>query len=168
MHFNSTADRLYRYMRRRFPITFGICEDIKRKDHRNISKALQFFTAQAINGALLEAQALRIPAIPDVDAIICPQQHRDEVCRLIGKQVYDITGGVRCKVDGLRYTPVDSGSAGVAESTQYESALGAGGRDQHSDVIVPRGILLTDCVPHIPISETDGAWNDINGLCANS
>ena len=48
---------LYRRMRRLFRSTFRICEDIKRKDHRDISKSLQYYTAKAINGALLDAQA---------------------------------------------------------------------------------------------------------------
>ena len=66
------GNALYRRMRQAFPITYRICEDIKRKDHRNLSKSLQYCTAKAINGALLEAQAKGIAAIPDVDAIICP------------------------------------------------------------------------------------------------
>jgi hypothetical protein len=59
---------LYRRLRTLFPLTFKICEDIKRKDYRNLSKSLQHYTAKAINGALLEAQAKGVVAIPDVDA----------------------------------------------------------------------------------------------------
>lgn len=163
------ANRLYRWMRSCFPITFGLCEDTKAKDHRNISKPLQHYTAEAINGALLEAQALGIPAIPDVDAIICPQQYRDAVCRLIGKHVYIITGGVCCKVDGLRYTPVDSDCAAITESPQYESALAASGHERHSDVIATCGTRLTDCVPQVPISEAPiAACKDIKGHFANT
>ena len=33
---------LYRRMRRAFPLTFRICEDIKRNDHRNLCKSLQY------------------------------------------------------------------------------------------------------------------------------
>ena len=97
------GNALYRRMRRAFPLTFRICEDIKRNDHRNISKLLQHLTAKAINGALLEAQAKGIVAIPDVDAIICPKRHKETVCALIGQHVYEISHGVCCKVGGVRY-----------------------------------------------------------------
>jgi hypothetical protein len=68
-------------MRHQFPLTFAVGEDIKRTDHRNISKLLQNLTAKAINDALLETQAKGIPAIPDVDSIICPTRHKKVVCR---------------------------------------------------------------------------------------
>ena len=140
------GNKLYRYMRRRFPITFGICEVIKAKDHRNMSKSLQHYTAEAINGALLKAQALGIPAIPDVDAIICPKRHRETVCRLIGEEVYNISGGVCCKVDEVRYEPVEPPRVGLTESTP--------GQNRQSGVATPPcGTCLTDCVPHVPISE---------------
>ncbi len=70
---------LYRYMRTTFPLTFSVCEDLKRKDHRNLSKQLHSYTATAINGALLDTQAQGIAAIPDVDAIICPSGHKETV-----------------------------------------------------------------------------------------
>jgi hypothetical protein len=95
---------LYKRMRHTFPLIFGIVEDIKRHDHRNISKQLQHYTAKAICDALLELQGKGIPAIPDVDAIICQQRHRKIVCKTIGRQVYEVSGGVCCKVDGIRYT----------------------------------------------------------------
>jgi hypothetical protein len=94
---------LYKRMRRTFPRIFGILEDIKRRDHRNISKQLQHYTAKAICDALLEIQGEGIPAIPDVDAIICQQRHREIVCEAIGRHVYEVSGGVCCKVDGVRY-----------------------------------------------------------------
>jgi hypothetical protein len=96
---------LYKRMRRNFPFTFQVIEDIKRKDHRNISKHTQSYTAKAICGALLDVQGKGIAAIPDVDAIICPQRHREAVCEAIGRHVYEVSGGVRCKVDGIRYEP---------------------------------------------------------------
>ena len=96
---------LYRRLRGVFPLTFKICEDIKRKDHRNLSKSLQHYTAKAINRALLEAQARGIAAIPDVDAIVCQQRHRKVVSRLIGREVHALTNGVCCKVNGIRYAP---------------------------------------------------------------
>jgi hypothetical protein len=94
---------LYQSMRRTFPRLFCIVEEIKRRDHRNISKQLQHHTAKAICGALLEIQGQGIPAIPDVDAIICQEQHRETVCEAIGRHVYQVSGGVCCKVDGIRY-----------------------------------------------------------------
>ena len=111
------SNALFRRMRRRFPLTFKICEDIKRKDHRNLSKSLQHYTAKAINRALLEAQARGIAAIPDVDAIVCQQRHGKVVSRLIGREVHALTNGVCCKVNGIRYAPVASHCDGVAGSS---------------------------------------------------
>ena len=96
---------LYKRMRRKFPLTFRVIEDIKRKDHRNISKHTQSYTAKAICGALLEVQGKGIAAIPDVDALICQKRHRETVCEAIGRHVYEVSGGVCCKVDDLRYEP---------------------------------------------------------------
>ena len=67
-------NHLYQRIRAAFPITFAIVEDIKRDDHRNLAKQLQRFTADAIAGALLEAQRKGITAIPHVDALICQQK----------------------------------------------------------------------------------------------
>ena len=41
--------------------------------------------------------------VPDVDAIICQQRHREEVCRVIGEKMFSESRGVRCKVDGIRF-----------------------------------------------------------------
>jgi hypothetical protein len=101
---------LYKRMRRTFPLTFRTLEDIKRDDHRNISKQLQYYTAKAIRDALLEIQGKGIPAIPDVDAIICQQRHREIVGEAIGRQVYEVSGGVCCKVDSIRYASPRVGS----------------------------------------------------------
>ena len=107
---------LYQRMRRAFPLTFRVCEDIKRQDHRNISKALQYYTAEAINGALLAAQTQGIAAVPDVDAIVCSSRHKEKVCGLVGAEVYQLTQGVRCKVAGIRYDPGGSGTS-IADVT---------------------------------------------------
>jgi hypothetical protein len=96
---------LYRRIRGAFPITFRIVEDIKRNDHRNLSKQLHRFTADAIAAALLEAQRERIAAIPHVDALICQQKDRERVCELIGKRIFEATG-VCCVVGGIRYSPL--------------------------------------------------------------
>jgi hypothetical protein len=70
---NEVCERnvLFRKFRAEFPITFGILADIKRNDHRNLSKQLHRFTADAIAAALLEMQREGIAAIPHVDALIC-------------------------------------------------------------------------------------------------
>ena len=49
-----TGNGFYQWMRRTFPISYGIVEAIKRDDHRSLSKQLQRFTSTAINGALLD------------------------------------------------------------------------------------------------------------------
>ena len=117
-------------MRTTFPLTFSVCEDLKRKDHRNLSKQLQSYTATAINGALLDTQAKGIAAIPDVDAIICATGHKETVCRLIGQHVYEVSGGVCCKAGGVRYKPcgvdVVAGTAGSfhrQDDSLHESKL---------------------------------------------
>ena len=95
-------NRLYRRIRAAFPITFRIIEDIKRKDHRNLSKQLQRFTADAIAAALVEVQGKGIAAIPHVDALICQEKNRERVCEVIGKQIFEVTG-VCCVVGEIRY-----------------------------------------------------------------
>jgi hypothetical protein len=96
---------LYRSIRATFPITFRIIEDIKRNDHRNLSKQLQRFTADAIAGALLGVQGDGIAAIPHVDALICQPKDRERVCEVIGRRIFEATG-VCCTVDGVRYSPL--------------------------------------------------------------
>jgi hypothetical protein len=103
---NSKAERnrLYRWMRATFPLTFGIIEDIKRDDHRRISRKLQNFTARVINAALLTVQDHGIPAIPDVDAILCPADHKEAVCNAIGEEIFGLAG-VCAKIGGIRFAP---------------------------------------------------------------
>jgi hypothetical protein len=98
-------NRLYQRIRVAFPVTFGIVEDIKRDDCRNLSKQLQRFTADAIAGALLEAQRQGIAAIPHVDALISQQKDRERVCEIIGRKIFEATG-VCCAVGGIRYSPL--------------------------------------------------------------
>ena len=99
---------LYIRMRRTFPLTFGICEDIKRKDHRNLSKSLQYCTAKVINGALLEAQANGIAAIPDVDAIIVRRQ-KETLCiserKFMGYRTGSAARSAGFAIDPLRRGP---------------------------------------------------------------
>jgi hypothetical protein len=96
---------LYRRIRAEFPITLRIVEDIKRNDHRNLSKQLHRFTADAIAAALLEMQREGIAAIPHVDALICQQKDRERVCEVIGRKIFEATR-VCCTVDGVRYSPL--------------------------------------------------------------
>jgi len=98
-------NRLYRRIRAEFPITFRIIEDIKCNDHRNLAKQLHRFTADAIAAALLEVQRKGIAAIPHVDALICQEKDRQQVCEVIGKQIFHATG-VCCTVGGIRYSPL--------------------------------------------------------------
>jgi hypothetical protein len=98
-------NRLHQRIRAAFPITFGIIEDIRRDDRRNLSKQLQRFTADAVAAALLEVQRKGIAAIPHVDALICQRKHRDQVCEVIGRQIFEATG-VCCRVGDIRYSPL--------------------------------------------------------------
>ena len=101
---------LYRAVRRTFPITFAVVEDLRRQDNRNLSIQLQRFTADTLSGALLEVQAKGIAAIPLVDSVICERQHRSRVCDALGKAVFSMTGGC-CKVGGIRYSPLTPAEA---------------------------------------------------------
>lgn len=100
----TTKDKTYQRLKELFPETMAVVEAIKRGDHKKIQAPLRNLTAQAINGALLQLQAQGIPAIPDTDSIICPSDKRDLVCRIIGEEVFRVTG-VCCKVDQVRFEP---------------------------------------------------------------
>ena len=96
---------LYRKIRANFPATLRAVEDIKRKDHRNLSKQLHRFTADSIAAALLEVQGEGIAAIPHVDALICQQKDREQVCEVTGRKIFEGTG-VCCTIGGSRYSPL--------------------------------------------------------------
>ena len=104
---NERAQRipLYRKMREKFPCAFAVVEDLKSGHHRNVSKQFHRFTGDVIEAALLRAQALGIPAFPDTDALHVPEKHREVVCKIIGEEMSKATGGVCCKVGGIRYLP---------------------------------------------------------------
>ena len=102
---------LYQRMRREFPLTIGVIEDIKCEDHRVISKQLQRYTSDAITGALLQCQEEGIAAIPATDAILCRLKHRERVREIIGLWVYKVSGGVSCMVDGFRFRPSEASSS---------------------------------------------------------
>ena len=94
---------LYRLMRQKFPATFGVVEDIKRTDHRNISIPLRRYTAKSVEDALMHLQSGGIPVVPQTDALLCQRRHRETVCSAFGAAVFKVSRGVRCKVDGIRY-----------------------------------------------------------------
>ena len=98
-----TANPFYQWMRSEFPLAYRVVEDIKRSDHRNLSKPLQRFTSNAINGALRQLQEEGIIAIPQTDAILCRVSHQERVSRVIGEWVYKESTGVRCKVSGVPF-----------------------------------------------------------------
>lgn len=98
---------LYRKWKGKFPLAFRIIEDIKSsrsRGHRGISVQLRYFTAQAMNAALLELQKKGIAAVPQTDAILCQRQHREVACQALGRAVFNESRGVCCKVDGIRYS----------------------------------------------------------------
>ena len=94
-------------LKRQFPHCFGIIESIKKDDHRNISRALQHFTANAITAALLEMQGLGLPAIPDTDCLIVRERDKETACRAIGAAMFRETRGVCVTVGGIRFSPFD-------------------------------------------------------------
>ncbi len=96
---------LYRSMKGNFPATFAIVEDLKRKDHRNISNPLRHYTAKSVEGALLQLQSMDIPAVPQTDALLCQRRHREVVCRIFGAAVFKVSQGVNCRIDGIRNRP---------------------------------------------------------------
>jgi hypothetical protein len=108
-------------MRAELPCTISVIEAIKRESHRNVSKPLQHLTAKAVNDALFEAQAKGIPAIPDVDAIICPTRHKEVICRLLGEKVHQISHGVCCQVSGIRFMPATSSSVVGTNMTRHST-----------------------------------------------
>lgn len=87
----------YQQMKAEFPHTFGELERMKRADHKAITPFLQGNTAIIVRKSLLRCQELGIPAIPDTDCIICPEEDKATVCQVIGEVMYRHTG-VRCRV----------------------------------------------------------------------
>jgi hypothetical protein len=94
---------VWRGLKRRFPHCFSIIKSIKKDDYRNISRALQHFTASAITAALLEMQAQNMPCIPDTDCLIVRQRDKLAACSAIGAAMFHETRGVSITVGGIRY-----------------------------------------------------------------
>jgi hypothetical protein len=82
----------YQWLRSEFPLTCGIIEDIKTKDHSKLSIQLQNYTGRVINGALAEVQSLGIPAFPDTDALIVPESERTLAEEVLKRWVRAIVG----------------------------------------------------------------------------
>ena len=90
----STAKRLPPYMQFKtaFPRIVGIIQDLKKNDHRALSKQLQFFTAQIIEAATHEAQSLSIQCLPDTDALIVPLESEGTALQLLNNAIHEVTG----------------------------------------------------------------------------
>jgi hypothetical protein len=101
----ATKIPFYQSLRRRFPASFGVLEDIKRKDHRNASTPFRHYTAESMKLALLELQAHNITAIPQTDALLCRRRDVECASRALGAAVFKVSGGVRCKAGGIRFEP---------------------------------------------------------------
>jgi len=102
---NCERNALYRRLRKEFPIMFRTIEDLKSKDHRNLSKQPHRFTSDVVATASLEVQQEGIAAIPLVDALICQEKHASAVCETLGKHVFLRTGAC-ATVGGVRYSPL--------------------------------------------------------------
>lgn len=111
----AASNVVWRGLKRRFPHCFGIIASIKKDDHRNISRALQHFTANAITAALLEMQALGLPAIPDTDCLIVRERDKETACRAIGAAMFRETRGVCVTVGDTKFVPEFSGGHGLNE-----------------------------------------------------
>ena len=94
---------VWQSLRRQFPLCIAIIDAIKKHDHREISRQLQFFTANAVAAALLEMQAKGLPAIPDTDCLIVRERDREAACLAIGAAMHAETRGVCVTVGGVRY-----------------------------------------------------------------
>lgn len=99
----SKNHRTWLAFRRHFPLCLDIIAAIKSKNHRNIGIQLRHFTAKAITAALLELQAVGIPAIPDTDCLIVRQKDKEVACHAIGRAMFEETRGVLVTVGGVRF-----------------------------------------------------------------
>lgn len=100
--------QVYRRLARRYPAAISILERYKAKDHRNIHPPLRYYTALVIRSSLLRLQAEGVEAIPDSDCIICPARHKAVVCRVIGEEMFKVSG-VRCRVGDIHFEPKTKG-----------------------------------------------------------
>lgn len=82
----------YKRLKANFPRITRIIEDIKKNDHRSLSKQLQFFTAEVIEEATFQAQSQAIPCLPDTDALIVPFEHEKDVRRILNESLHQFMG----------------------------------------------------------------------------
>lgn len=100
----SKSNKLWQWVRSKFPLCISIIEAIKRENHRLIGRQLQHFTAKAIEAALLDMQRQGLPAFPDTDSLIVRECDREAACLAIGKAMFEETRGVCVTVGGMRYS----------------------------------------------------------------
>lgn len=81
----------YQSLKSAFPRLVGILEDLKKNDHRALSKQLQFFTAKIIEGATHEAQGAGIACLPDTDALIVPRSCENLSRHLLNNAIREVT-----------------------------------------------------------------------------
>lgn len=81
----------YQRLKSAFPRLVGIIEDLKKNDHRSLSKQLQHFTAKIIEGATHEAQSMDIACLPDTDALIVPSSFENLARTLLNNSIREVT-----------------------------------------------------------------------------
>lgn len=81
----------YQSLKSAFPRLVGIIEDLKKNDHRSLSKQLQHFTAKIIEGATHEAQSMDIACLPDTDALIVPSSFENLARTLLNNSIREVT-----------------------------------------------------------------------------
>ena len=81
----------YQRLKSAFPRLVAIVEDLKKNDHRSLSKQLQFFTAQIIEGATHKAQSMDIACLPDTDALIVPYSFKNLTRTLLNDSIHEVT-----------------------------------------------------------------------------
>ena len=81
----------YQRLKSAFPRLVAIVEDLKKNDHRSLSKQLQFFTAQIIEGATHKAQSMDIACLPDTDALIVPYSFKNLTRTLLNDSIREVT-----------------------------------------------------------------------------
>lgn len=84
--------RPYQLFKRAFPLIGLIVEDMKKGDHRQLSRFMIKHQSTITEGALFECQQEGIPAIPDTDGLIVPKQHGEQARIILHKHLFDVTG----------------------------------------------------------------------------
>ena len=82
----------YQKLKASFPRIVGIIQDLKKNDHRGLSKQLRHFTAKIIESATHEAQRMEIATLPDTDAMIVPSEYERLTRQLLNNAIREVTG----------------------------------------------------------------------------